>query len=554
MYIQYFVETLEKEKLFQIINYDLFYEIDPKNRLFRSKQKITVKNISNKAIGKTEAILYGDLVIDSLIIRDLTTDKILNHKYIITQFEDQFIRYEGFEGIQYQFIRMHFRKFIKPNQTFSIYLNIHMAASEKNKSNSEYMWSFVVDPLGSYAVEPFSGHYLHILYGEPSAPFDLTIKYPEGNQSCVPGLLESTENENGYVIDRYRSKTPNIPAFSVAPYQKFSQSKDGLGIEFYIYSGLSLDNDLFNSLFNIIQLFHEYFGDNGTNMYKFATVGAYDSTMGGAENKGNAIYFDTKFLNEPFMAGISAHELFHNWNLFYVYFSGDLFEWFAEGGANFIASWAMEKVANMNVGALARKFFINSYIESEGFKAKKTLSNVDKIGGIRENFALIYYYGALVWEQLRQKIGDNAFFNGLGRFFRNNGYKNVTDEELFEYLEKETSVNIKEYLDPWINQVPRIDISITNVDSEETKDNLVTKVGIQIEIEKDMELITDIGYRISPEGELFIKPITFTRKGSQTIEFESIRKPVFIQIDPLFRVPQINLENCIWTNSGNEIM
>ncbi|MFX0206423.1 MAG: M1 family aminopeptidase [Candidatus Hodarchaeota archaeon] len=550
MDIQYFVETLEKEKLFQIINYDLFYEIDPENGLFRSKQKITVKNISNKAIKEIEAILYGDLVIDSIIIKDLTTDKILNHKYIITQFEDQFIRYEGFEGIQYQFIKIYFEKIIKSNQTFSIYLNIHMAADEINKSDPEYMWSFVVDPLVSYAVEPFSGHYLHVLYGEPSAPFDLTIKYPEGNDSCVPGLLKSTKQKNGFILDHYRSKTPIIPAFSVAPYQKFCQNKNGLRVDFYIYPGLSLDKDLLHSLFHIVQLFYEYFGDNRTKIYKFATVGAYDSTIGGAENKGNTIYIDTKFLNEPYMAGICTHEIFHNWNLFYVYFSGDLFEWFAEGGANFITAWAMEKIANVNVGALARRFFINSYIESKGFKTDKTLSNVDKIGGIKENFALIYYYGALVWEQLRQKIGDNAFFNGLGRFFREYGYKNVTSDELFTCLEKETSVNIKEYLDPWINQVPKIDISITSVDSEETKDNFITKIGLMVESEQNIELITDIGYRTSPEGELFIKPVNFTKKGPQFIKFKSTRKPVFIQIDPLFRVPQINLENCIWIDNG----
>jgi len=70
---------------------------------------------------------------------------------------------------------------------------------------------------------------------------------------------------------------------------------------------------IYSILFSI-QLFHEYFGDNGTNSYKFATKGAYDSTMEGAKNKGNAIDFDTEFLNEPFMAWISSHELFHNWN------------------------------------------------------------------------------------------------------------------------------------------------------------------------------------------------------------------------------------------------
>ncbi|MFX1283526.1 MAG: M1 family aminopeptidase [Promethearchaeota archaeon] len=550
MKAQYLIKTFENENLFQILKYDLLYEIDLENTLFKSEQIIQVKNNSNESIAEIEAILYGYLVISSIIIKDFTTDKTLNHKYITTQVEDQFIRFEGLEGIKYQLIKINLEESIKPNQEFIIHTNLHMSPGEIKKSEPKYMWSFVVNPLISYAVEPCSGHYLRILYGEPSAPFDLIIKYPEGNHSCVPGLLKSTKKENGFIIDHYRSKTPNIPAFSVAPYQKFSQCRNGLCIDFFIYPGLSLDKGLFNSLFHIVQLFHEYFGDNGTKTYKFATVGAYDSTMGGAENKGNAIYFDTKFLNEPYMVGICAHEIFHNWNLFYVYFSGDLFEWFAEGGANFIATWAMEKIVNMNVGIQARKFFVNSYIESEGFNTESPLLNVDKIGGIRESFALIYYYGALVWEQLRQKIGDKALFAGLGRFFRDYGYKNVTYEEFLSHLEEETPVNIKEYLEPWINHVPKIDLSIISVDSEEKRDNFVTKIGINIESEEDIELITEIGYQTSLEGELFIKPVTFTKRGLQTIEFESTLKPVSVQIDPFFRIPQVNLENCTWINNG----
>jgi len=550
MKAQYLIKTFENERLFQILKYDLLYEIDLENKLFKSEQKILVKNNSNESIAEIEAILYEYLVISSIIIKDFATDKTLNHKYITTQFEDQFIRCEGLEGIKYQLIKIYLEESIKPNQAFIIHMNFQMSAGEIKKSEPKYMWSFVVNPLICYAVEPCSGHYLRVLYGEPSAPFDLTIKYPEGNYSCVPGLLKSTKKENGFIIDHYRSKTPNIPAFSVAPYQKFSKSRNGLGIDFYIYPGLSLDKDLFNSLFHIIQLFYEYFGDNGTKTYKFATVGAFDSTMGGSENKGNAIYFDIKFLNESYMVGICAHEIFHNWNLFYVYFSGDLFEWFAEGGANFIATWAMEKISNVNVGAHTRKFFINGYIEGEGFNTERSLLNIDKIGGKKDSFVLIYYYGALVWEQLRQKIGDNAFFTGLRQFFRDYGYKNVTYQELFSCLEKETPINVKEYLEPWINQVPKIDLSIASVDYEETRDKFATEIRIKIKSEKNLELITDVGYRTSLEGEMFIKPVTFTKKGEQTVRFESAQRPVFVQIDPFYRVPQVNLENCTWINNG----
>jgi len=62
--------------------------------------------------------------------------------------------------------------------------------------------------------------------------------------------------------------------------------------------------------------------------------------------------------------------------------------------------------------------------------------------------------------------------------------------------------------------------------------------------------MTEVGYQTSIEGELFIKPVTFTKKGLQIIGFESTLKPVSVQIDPFYRVPQVNLENCSWIING----
>lgn len=552
MKIKYLTKGFENEELFQLIHYDLLYKIHPEILLFESEQQIAIKNISSKSIAKIEGLLLGKLTVDSLITKDLT-DTILNQKWITTQFEDQYIRREGFEGIQSQHIAILMDEPIQPGQEVLIWLKFHMPPDVIEKSEPAYMWSFVVNSQISYAVEPRSGHYLWVLYGEPSAPFDLTITYPVGNHSCVPGLLESSKQEKGFIIDHYKSQCPNIPAFAVAPYQKFGKVENDFSIEFYIYPGQSLDEDLFDYLFKIIQLFYKTFGDNGTNTYKFGTVGAYDSTAGGGENKGNTIYFDAKFLNEydhsfearTKIAAFCAHEIFHNWNLFFVHLVGDLYEWFGEGGANFIAAWALEKIVNETAGVFVRKGFVQNYIENEGFNAETPLLTVDKIGGCK-NLALMYDYGALVWEQLRQKMGERTLFTGLKRFFRQYGNKNTSSTELFECLQKETSIKIKDYLDPWINEIPKVDISIINVDSKRIGSRFQTAVEIEIQSERDLEIITEVGYKYSVAGKLICVPVTFTKNGLHIVSFESDRKPVFVQVDPFYRVPQTTIENCSW--------
>lgn len=550
---EYLTKVFESEEIFRLIHYDLVYKIHLETLLFKSEQQIAIKNISSEPIAQIEGLLRGELSIDSIVMKDLT-DTILNQEWTTTQFEDQYIRREGFKGIQYQRIAILMDEPIQPDQEFLLCLKFHMPPEVIKKSKPAYMWSFVVNPQISYAVEPWSGHYLWVLYGEPSAPFDLTIKYPVGNHSCVPGVLESTKQEKGFIIDHYKSQYPNIPAFAVAPYKKFGRAGNGFGIELYIYPGQSLDEDLFDYLFKIIQLFYRTFGDNGTNTYKFGMVGAYDSSIGGGENKGNTIYFDAKFLNEydhTFEARIKtaafcAHEIFHNWNLFFVHFVGDLYEWVGEGGANFIAAWALEKVVNKNAGAFVRKRFVQNYIENEGFNAETPLVNVSKIGGYKENLALMYDYGVLVWEQLRQKMGERKLFAGLKQFFRQYGHKNTSSQELFECLQKETPIKIEDYLDPWINKIPKIDISIANVDSKRIGSGFITNVEIQIQSEKDFEIITEVGYKCSAADELICIPVTFTKNGLHIMSFESDRKPVFVRFDPFYRVPHRTIKNCSW--------
>lgn len=63
----------------------------------------------------------------------------------------------------------------------------------------------------------------------------------------------------------------------------------------------------------------------------------------------------------------------------------------------------------------------------------------------------------------------------------------------------------------------------------------------------DYELFTSIGYKTSLEDEMEIVDVHTTENGIHQVSFQSKGNPVFIQIDPACRVPQINLGNNSWT-------
>jgi len=198
---------------------------------------------------------------------------------------------------------------------------------------------------------------------------------------------------------------------------------------------------------------------------------------------------------------------------------------------------------------MGRTYFASAYDGSQGprgYDATETLETAYKNEAGSPELMLIYYYGALVWEQLRQKVGDEALFAGLGDFFREYRYRTATYQDLLNCLESKTDVHVEAYLNQWIKNNARIDLAIGDVNVQEMNEFYTNEVEIVVDSDQDYELFTSIGYRTPLQDQLSIIDVHTTQKGSHKVTFESNDRPVFIQVDPACRVPQINLDNNIW--------
>jgi aminopeptidase N len=151
-----------------------------------------------------------------------------------------------------------------------------------------------------------------------------------------------------------------------------------------------------------------------------------------------------------------------------------------------------------------------------------------------------------VWEQLRQKKGDKDFFAGLADFFSKYRLKTVTYKDFLQCLKSKTSVNVEEYLGQWIRHNAIIDLSINNVSIQKKGDFYISEVEILVDSNRDYELFSSIGYKTSPEDVMGIIDLHTIKKGIHYINLHSKEKPIFIQVDPAYQVPQINLDNNIW--------
>jgi aminopeptidase N len=65
--------------------------------------------------------------------------------------------------------------------------------------------------------------------------------------------------------------------------------------------------------------------------------------------------------------------------------------------------------------------------------------------------ALVYNKSAVVLHMLRRLIGDEAFFNGLRRFYNGSRYEKASTEDLRFAMEWESGRSLERFMDRWIH-------------------------------------------------------------------------------------------------------
>jgi len=528
---------------FRILNQSQVYTIDPENRLFQSEQTYTIKNT---ALGNTRTIVFAvhpQLEIRSLILKD-SEGKVLSHAGAKSSVSDIIF------GTPLKVYELETESEIAPGQV----LDFHIQYRLKPESITEwpkYWGNLTVSQNASFAITPAGGN--NVVFGlNYSSPFVIQIRYPEGNLTCAPGNRVSTGKSGEYLVDTYESKNPNIPVFSCAPYKKIERRSKDLSVEFFIYPHETLPAEMADYLFAAVALYTQYFGDNGTHEYRVATAGSYNSPVSNAENKGNCIFMMDILLRDALKApegqwtylSTLFHEIFHNWNLFSLDWSGDCYEWFSEGGATFIQAWAVERILGPSSARYIRQTILNDFIARKGFEAKSALDKAQKRSAAER--ALIYKYGALVWEQLRQKLGDEVFFSGLGDFMKKNLFKKIGFKDLLDAWDPYTKIDIQEYLRPWINHNARISLRIENAETRAKNGKHETEVTVNVDSDLDYEILTSLEYKTEKEGKTFSLPLKFVKKGIQSVRFESEKEPLFIHLDPDYRVPRMTNDRLMW--------
>lgn len=97
--------------------------------------------------------------------------------------------------------------------------------------------------------------------------------------------------------------------------------------------------------------------------------------------------------------------------------------------------------------------------------------------------------------------------------------------DLFDALQRRQPVELGPYLEPWLESPPDITLGIAAVERHGDGDGHATHVCLSVDGAADLELHTELGWRVAPAAPLKTMPIVLTQRGLRTVTINSPEPP-----------------------------
>lgn len=275
----------------------------------------------------------------------------------------------------------------------------------------------------------------------------------------------------------------------------------------------------------------------------------------------------------PSLVGVSLHELMHSWYQMILGTNEALYAWMDEG----FTSFAEEETSNylVKVGKMPGTYEKNPHKGSvKGYSNFVLSGRSEPLSTHADHFitntaysVASYTKGQLCLLQLEYIMGDNAFANGLKRYFDEWKFKHPTSNDFFRVMEKTSGLELDWFKEYWVNTTHVTDYSIDTIIGNEIT---ITRKG-QMPMPLDI-----VVYTKDNRKELHYIPLVLMRGEKDTIEemdeyklekdwpwalltyklklnhdVSNIDK---IEIDPSGRLVDVNKDDNVWPRVVKEVI
>jgi len=278
--------------------------------------------------------------------------------------------------------------------------------------------------------------------------FRVTIAGPPGMVGVTAGRLVTNEEDDKETRSVWQTQLPQSElALAAGPYR---MSRDDLGgiqlLTFLSKQNSSLAADYLASSREYLQLYQSLFGPYP--YAKFAVVENFYPTGYGLPGW---TLLGSSVIRLPFIRTTSLpHEIAHAWwgNAVEVdYQSGN----WCEGLATYVADYYLKELHEPAEALEYRRNILRGYaalveagddLPLSGFRRRMT----------RRDQAVGYGKAAMVFHMLRQRIGDQAFWDGLKDAARQGRGQRYTWSELQRHFERTSATDLATFFHQWIDR------------------------------------------------------------------------------------------------------
>jgi aminopeptidase N len=313
---------------------------------------------------------------------------------------------------------------------------------------------------------PFSG----------SAPFSyhLSISVPAGTKAVSSGaILQETETAERYTAVFASEKAFEAPSLFAGPYEISERDVGGIRVRTYFPAEIAgFSDDYLDAAGRYLTRFSAEIGP-----YPYEDFHIISSPLPVGLAFVNLTYIGEMIVPLPFMKGRSlAHEVLHNWwgNGVYVdYPSGN----WSEGLTTFMADYGLAKDQGPEAAKTMRLQWLRDYAALPESRDERVR---DFIGKEHQAAQIIgYNKAAFLFHMLEMEIGQERFAKGLQQFWAHYRYEMASWSDMKSVFETVSDKDLIAFFDQWLNRVGAPELTLDDVQTEQTGDEFLTRVTVR---------------------------------------------------------------------------
>lgn len=307
-----------------------------------------------------------------------------------------------------------------------------------------------------------NGDFNKALYNSNGDPFysdmaNYNVKLTAPNSFVVSNsgsVLSATTFENSQTLCMQANIVRDFAIVLSTNFKQLSKTVGDTQVKYYYFSDETPENSLAASC-DALEFFSSYIGD-----YPYSTLSVVEADFvhGGMEFP-NLVYISTDTANTDFYTQVIVHEIAHQW--WYNMVGSSAFDhgWLDEGLTEYSTalffknnpSYGVSKDVLISNAYSSYSIFVSVYEKAFGKVDTSMDKALDEFETSQEYTYMAYVKGMLLFDSLREIMGENKFQKCLQQYFENNKFKNVTPEDMIASFEKTSGRDLEGYFDAWIN-------------------------------------------------------------------------------------------------------